>query len=176
MKANYLCPWHKVNIWFSPLSRILAASRARDGAVNYPVPILRRFVLIKNRVLAVSGMGDKAPPVPVGRNGGYDPCAVGERIQLLRKERELTQDQLAIDLNISDRYMRNLERGERVPSIDLFVELREKFGSSLDYIVLGITASEREQIMQKQLQETCKALKEMQQHIQKMLELLGESA
>ena len=106
----------------------------------------------------------------------YDPCAVGERIQLLRKERELTQDQLAIDLNISDRYMRNLERGERVPSIDLFVELREKFGSSLDYIVLGITASEREQIMQKQLQETCKALKEMQQHILKMLELLGESA
>lgn len=91
----------------------------------------------------------------------YDPCAVGERIQLLRKERELTQDQLAIDLNISDRYMRNLERGERVPSIDLFVELREKFGSSLDYIVLGITASEREQIMQKQLQETFKALKEM---------------
>ena len=72
MKANYLCPWHKVNIWFSPRSRILAASRARDGAVNYPVPILRRFVLIKNRVLAVSGMGDKAPPVPVGRNGGRD--------------------------------------------------------------------------------------------------------
>ena len=72
MKANYLCPWHKVNIWFSPLSRILAASCARDGAVNYPVPILRRFVLIKNRVLAVSGMGDKAPPVPVGRNVGRD--------------------------------------------------------------------------------------------------------
>lgn len=103
----------------------------------------------------------------------YDPYAVGERIQSLRKECELTQDQLAIDLNISDRYMRNLERGERVPSIDLFVELRERFGASLDYIVLGITASEREQAMQKQLQETRRALKEMQQHIQKMLELLG---
>ena len=94
----------------------------------------------------------------------YDPYAVGERIQSLRKECELTQDQLAIDLNISDRYMRNLERGERVPSIDLFVELRERFGASLDYIVLGITASEREQAMQKQLQETRRALKEMQQH------------
>ena len=101
---------------------------------------------------------------------------IGERIQSLRKECELTQDQLAIDLNISDRYMRNLERGERVPSIDLFVELRERFGASLDYIVLGITASEREQAMQKQLQETRRALKEMQQHIQKMLELLGEPA
>ena len=43
MKANYLYPWHKVNIWFSPRSRILAASCARDGAVNYPVPILRRY-------------------------------------------------------------------------------------------------------------------------------------
>ena len=63
----------------------------------------------------------------------YDPYAVGERIQSLRKECELTQDQLAIDLNISDRYMRNLERGERVPSIDLFVELRERFGASLDW-------------------------------------------
>lgn len=72
MKANYSRPWHKVNVWFSPLSRILAASCAWDGAVNYPVPILRRFVLIKNHVLAVSGMGDEAPPVPVGRNGGRD--------------------------------------------------------------------------------------------------------
>lgn len=38
----------------------------------------------------------------------YDPAATGERIQNLRKDREVTQEQLAIDLNISDRYMRNL--------------------------------------------------------------------
>ena len=37
----------------------------------------------------------------------YDPAATGERIQTLRKNREVTQEQLAIDLNISDRYMRN---------------------------------------------------------------------
>ena len=58
----------------------------------------------------------------------YDPTATGERIQNLRKDREVTQEQLAIDLNISDRYMRNLEKGEKVPSVDLFVELRERFG------------------------------------------------
>jgi len=75
----------------------------------------------------------------------YDPAATGERIQNLRKDREVTQEQLAIDLNISDRYMRNLEKGEKVPSVDLFVELRERFGSSLDYIVLGVSASQREQ-------------------------------
>lgn len=95
----------------------------------------------------------------------YDPAATGERIQNLRKDREVTQEQLAIDLNISDRYMRNLEKGEKVPSVDLFVELRERFGSSLDYIVLGVSASQREQELQNQLQMLRKELKEMQRRI-----------
>ena len=96
-------------------------------------------------------------------------------IQNLRKDREVTQEQLAIDLNISDRYMRNLEKGEKVPSVDLFVELRERFGSSLDYIVLGVSASQREQELQDQLQMLRKELKEMQRRILVMLEMLGES-
>ena len=106
----------------------------------------------------------------------YDPAATGERIQNLRKDREVTQEQLAIDLNISDRYMRNLEKGEKVPSVDLFVELRERFGSSLDYIVLGVSASQREQELQDQLQMLRKELKEMQRRILVMLEMLGEWA
>ena len=106
----------------------------------------------------------------------YDPAATGKRIQNLRKDREVTQEQLAIDLNISDRYMRNLEKGEKVPSVDLFVELRERFGSSLDYIVLGVSASQREQELQDQLQMLRKELKEMQRRILVMLEMLGESA
>ena len=97
-------------------------------------------------------------------------------IQNLRKDREVTQEQLAIDLNISDRYMRNLEKGEKVPSVDLFGELRERFGSSLDYIVLGVSASQREQELQDQLQMLRKELKEMQRRILVMLEMLGESA
>ncbi len=106
----------------------------------------------------------------------YDPAATGERIQNLRKDREVTQEQLAIDLNISDRYMRNLEKGEKVPYVDLFVELRERFGASLDYIVLGVSASQREQELQDQLQMLRKELKEMQRRILVMLEMLGESA
>ena len=91
----------------------------------------------------------------------YDPAATGERIQNLRKDREVTQEQLAIDLNISDRYMRNLEKGEKVPSVDLFV---------------GVSASQREQELQDQLQMLRKELKEMQRRILVMLEILGESA
>ena len=106
----------------------------------------------------------------------YDPAATGERIQTLRKDREVTQEQLAIGLNISDRYMRNLEKGQKVPSVDLFVELRERFGASLDYIVLGVTVSEREQELQNQLEMLRKELKEMQSRIHVMLTMLGESA
>lgn len=121
----------------------------------------------------------KLRPLPAEETEGvmyYDPAATGERIQNLRKDREVTQEQLAIDLNISDRYMRNLEKGEKVPSVDLFVELRERFGSSLDYIVLGVSASQREQELQDQLQMLRKELKEMQRRILVMLEMLGESA
>ena len=101
---------------------------------------------------------------------------IGERLKAERLKVGMTQEQLAIDLNISDRYMRNLEKGEKVPSVDLFVELRERFGSSLDYIVLGVSASQREQELQNQLQMLRKELKEMQRRILVMLEMLGESA
>ena len=72
MKATYLCPWHKENVCFSPLSRILAASIVQWGIVQCLMPLIRRFILIKNRVLAVSNMGDEAPPTPAERNGGCD--------------------------------------------------------------------------------------------------------
>ena len=41
----------------------------------------------------------------------YNQLETGRRIQKLRRERYLTQEELAIKLNISDRHLRNLERG-----------------------------------------------------------------
>lgn len=72
MKATYLCPWHKMTTWFSPLSRMLAASNVPNGIVERLAPAINIYVLIKNRVLALSCMGDEAPPTPGGRNGGSD--------------------------------------------------------------------------------------------------------
>ena len=71
----------------------------------------------------------KLRPLPAEETEGvmyYDPAATGERIQNLRKDREVTQEQLAIDLNISDRYMRNLEKGEKVPSVDRIFALDKR--------------------------------------------------
>lgn len=72
MKATYLCPWHKMTTWFSPLSRMLAASNVANGIVKPLAPVVRIFVLLKKRVLALACMGDEAPPTPGGRNGGSD--------------------------------------------------------------------------------------------------------
>ena len=81
----------------------------------------------------------------------FDSYATGKRIQQLRKANGMTQEELAIKLNISDRHLRRIERGEEAPSIDLFVEIKMIFNSTLDYLILGKTPSEQEELMKKQL-------------------------
>ena len=49
----------------------------------------------------------------------FDSYATGKRIQHLRKANGMTQEELAVKLNTSDRHLRNLERGEEASSIDL---------------------------------------------------------
>lgn len=67
----------------------------------------------------------------------YDQKESGKRIAKLRKERGLTQDQLAEKLNISTSNLGKLERGLQGLSIDLLVEIRCFFEVSTDYILLG---------------------------------------
>lgn len=62
---------------------------------------------------------------------------IGKRIQNLRKDRNLTQQQLAEELGISPNMVAKVESGLRIPSIDMFVVMAEYFGISLDYLVLG---------------------------------------
>ena len=57
----------------------------------------------------------------------FDSYAVGKRIQHLRKVNGITQEELAIKLNISDRHLRRIERGEDAPSIDLLLRSRRLF-------------------------------------------------
>lgn len=67
----------------------------------------------------------------------YDIKKSGERIRQLRKAKGLTQEQLAIKLDIGDRYLRKIETGEKVPSIDILIEISSLFEVSLDYIIIG---------------------------------------
>ena len=53
----------------------------------------------------------------------FDSYITGKRIQQLRKTKGLTQEQFAAKLNISDRHLGKIERGEGTASIDLLVEV-----------------------------------------------------
>ena len=79
----------------------------------------------------------------------FDAYATGKRIQHLRKANGMTQEELAVKLNISDRHLRNL--GEEAPSIDLFVEIKETFRTTLDYLIVGQSPSEEEELLKKKI-------------------------
>ena len=62
----------------------------------------------------------------------------GKRIKILREQKELTQEQLADALHISDVHLRRLETGRSTGSVELVIEIADYFDVSLDYLLLGV--------------------------------------
>ncbi len=62
---------------------------------------------------------------------------IGERIAILRKQKGLTQVQLAEKLNISDKAISKRESGKGDPSLELLQALSEIFDCTIDFIVKG---------------------------------------
>ena len=82
----------------------------------------------------------------------FDSYAAGYRIQKLRKAHGLTQEEAAINLNISDRHMRSLEKGTYT-SLDLFVEIAVHFDVTLDYLILGKVETKKELELSKKIHD-----------------------
>lgn len=74
----------------------------------------------------------------------FDPYSAGKRIQKTRKAKGLTQEQFAVKLNISDRHLGRIERGECAASIDLLVEVAVSLKTTLDFLICGVTETPRE--------------------------------
>jgi len=70
------------------------------------------------------------------RNGGI--CIIGERLYELRKDADLTQDELATILNINKHSISSYERGRSEPPDEIKIMLAEFFNVSVDYL-LGVT-------------------------------------
>lgn len=60
---------------------------------------------------------------------------LGERIRQERKRLNLTQAQLAEDIDISDTYMGSIERGERSLTLETLVRLVNRLGVTVDYLL-----------------------------------------
>ena len=73
---------------------------------------------------------------------------LGTRIREERKRLNLTQAQLAEDIDISDTYMGAIERGERSLTLDTLVSLVNRLGVTVDYLLADSVADTDSNIME----------------------------
>lgn len=64
-----------------------------------------------------------------------DKLAMGDRIKEARKNRGMTQEQLAEGLDVSVEFISQIERGLKLPSMQVFIKLLEVLNVSADYLV-----------------------------------------
>ena len=70
-----------------------------------------------------------------------DYIGMGKRIALLRREKHLTQKELAEIVGVGDKHISSLETAKSIPSIEVLVKICKVLDSSLDYIVWGISSA-----------------------------------
>ena len=58
-------------------------------------------------------------------------------LRQIRKEKKLTQQKVALDLNISRESLSYYENGKRQPSLELLVAFSKYFNVSIDYLITG---------------------------------------
>ena len=55
----------------------------------------------------------------------------------IRKQRNLNQQKVAMDLNISREALSHYENGKREPSLTLLLKMSEYYNVSIDYLITG---------------------------------------
>lgn len=73
---------------------------------------------------------------------------LGKRIREERLRLNLTQAQLAEDIDISDTYMGAIERGERSLTLDTLVRLVNRLGVTVDYMLSDSVSNNDANIME----------------------------
>ena len=83
-----------------------------------------------------------------------DQIKVGAFLKDLRKEKGITQEQLAEKLGVSGRTISRWETGKNMPDISLLVEIAEFFDVSIPEIIKGERKSENMKNETKEVAET----------------------
>lgn len=84
-----------------------------------------------------------------------DQKKIGSFLKELRKEKGITQEQFAEELNVSGRTVSRWETGSNMPDISLLVEIAEFFDVSIPEIINGERKSES---MEKEVKEVAEVL------------------
>ncbi len=105
----------------------------------------------------------------------FDAYATGKRIQQLRKANGMTQEELAIRLNISDRHLGRIERGECAASIDLLVEIAVFLKTTLDFLIIGVTETPRERELTAHIKKQNKTIQRFKDKLNTLIAELSET-
>ena len=64
--------------------------------------------------------------------------AIGDQVRRQRADKEWTQEKLAYETGVSNRYLQKVEASERLPSIITIFKLARAFGIGPDRIIMPI--------------------------------------
>ena len=64
----------------------------------------------------------------------FDTVKFGKALSTLRKQADMTQNEVADNLNLSRQAISKYERGEREIPLSLLIKLADCYGTSLDYL------------------------------------------
>ncbi|QJD86360.1 helix-turn-helix domain-containing protein [Cohnella herbarum] len=62
-------------------------------------------------------------------------ASLGQRIRNERKKLAMTQEKIAEMIGVSDAYIGQIERGERSLTLDTLIDLANKLGVTVDYLL-----------------------------------------
>lgn len=93
---------------------------------------------------------------------------IGSFLKKLRKEKNLTQEQLAEQLNVSGRTVSRWETGSNMPDISILVELAEFYDVSIPEIIDGERKSEK---MNEEVKETALMLSDYAESINQKIKM-----
>lgn len=97
-----------------------------------------------------------------------DQQKIGGFLKKLRKEKNLTQEQLAKQLNVSGRTVSRWETGSNMPDISILVELAEFYDVSIPEIIDGERKSET---MKEEVKETALKLSDYAETINQKIKI-----
>ena len=119
--------------------------------------------MVRNGIFSLYVVFKYYEPLYAGTKGGIimDQVKVGSFLRELRKEKKLTQEELAEYLNVSNRTISRWETGNNMPDIGMLVEIATFYNVSIPEIVDGERKSE---IMKEEIRDTAVKMVEYSQH------------
>lgn len=106
--------------------------------VFVPFSLMRLFFAPKEKPVPCPAVKCPHPPHPAERTLiMFTLKEFGNRISMLRKLQNLTQDELAERIHVSKEHISRIERGIRACSLESLIDLAQELHTSTDYLLIG---------------------------------------